>query len=186
MQPPVSSVLITQEHAIICDIETRGLRLLDVFNDVGSEFLTIHNARVTRRDDRRVISESNSAVIRKSNVGVIYPNTSTHESPRRRMENYSEKRSFEVFMLVFGCEISGEMQLNGCDDPVAVLASEMGDFIPVPNAEIRHPGAALVATQEASVAIINNRAVTLLRIGNDAPESSETDLLAAIRGIVEE
>jgi hypothetical protein len=185
MQSTVSTVLITQEHAIICDIETRGLRLLDIFNDNGSEFLTIKNARVTRRDDQRVVSESESAAIRKSNVGVIYPNTATHESPRRRRENYAEKRSFDIFMLVFGCEIFGEMQLSGCDDPVSVLAGEMGDFIPVPNAEIRHPSAALVATYEAKVAIINNQAVSLLRIGNDAQERDENELLAAIRGIVE-
>ena len=131
MQSTVSSVLVTQQHVISCDIDTHGLRLLEILCDRSSTYVALTNTKVVRRSDQEVVFESESAVINKSNIGLAFPNYSSHEAPARRLHNFAKKRCFEVFLLVYGYEVTGEIHLHTMADATTVLARDTSDFLPI-------------------------------------------------------
>jgi hypothetical protein len=165
------AILVTNEHLLGVEIETRGQRLLDVLNDTNTSFLCVNAVRVFRRGCTTPVATLPQAVIQKSNVALAIPAGDTHEAPQKRSRSFVPKRRSAAFLVVLGYEVRGELALKRTDDPVAALCHELGRFFPVPNGTVAFAGTRC-PQQTAQVVIVNSDHVSLLQLGEPATETA--------------
>ena len=169
------AILVTSEHLLGVEIETRGQRLLDVLNDTNTSFLCVNEVRVFRRGCTSPVATLPQAVIQKSNVALAIPAGDKHEAPQKRSQSFVPKRRSAAFLVVLGYEVRGELALKRTDDPVAALCHELGRFFPIPNGTVAFAGTRC-QQQTAQVVIVNSDHVSLLQLGEPTTDKAGSAL----------
>ncbi|HEX5446206.1 MAG TPA: hypothetical protein VFW87_20435 [Pirellulales bacterium] len=163
----VPTIIVTAEHLLIGEVETRGSRLLEVVTDPHSEFLHLHEAHVSRREAKsKQLVALSEAIVRKTEICLAVLGGGKHESPETRRFAFVDKKSYSAFAIVAGYEVRGRLQLKGASDPVSALTHEIHGFMPLTEATLGHPGdhgEPLLA----AVALCNREYISLLHIGGE-------------------
>ncbi len=164
------AMLVTDEHLLVGEVPTHGQRLLENLIDPTSAFLHIHQVHICRR---AAASESvqvlEHAVVVKKMLSLAVLSGKKHEAPNVHRLAIVEKRSSSAFLIVPGFEVRGEMHCRGLSDPVAILSSETGSFIPVTRATVSWGCGKPLA---AGVVLVNKAYISLLQVG----ETRKADL----------
>jgi len=166
-----SALLVTNEHLLGVEIETRGQRLLDVLNDNNTDFLCVNDVRVFRRRCATPVATLPKAIIRKSNIGLAIPAGDRHEAPEKRARSFVPKRRYAASLVVLGYEVRGELALKRTDDPVAALCHELGRFFPVPRGTVAFADTRS-EEQTAQVVLVNSDHVSLFALGQPATDGA--------------
>jgi hypothetical protein len=159
-----TAVLITSDHWYSCSLANRGQRLLEVLNDVQSEFLQVTDVKVFRHRSQDCVATLPSAVIPKGTIRLAIPTEGKHEALEKRRYAFVEKEHRTVFLVLAGYEISGTFHARGLGDPLAILTYESARFLPVAQASISpvpDGGEAL----NAAVVLANKNFISLLKVG---------------------
>ena len=163
----LTTILITEEHLLSAKVTTRGQRLLDVLANSNTEFLSVFDVEVLRRQCGTRVATVPRAVLRKENIALAIPAGSGHEAPVKRSQTFQSKNRYAAFMLVLGYEVCGEISLSGTDDARNALFHELGHFFPVPCGRVTFAGTQY-AGQESQVVIVNKDFVSLFQIAEPA------------------
>ena len=164
----VPAILMVDEHLIIGEVQTRGMRLLEVLNDHLTDWLHVYDVHVARRGAMANSIESLGEVaIRKSEIKLALLGGGKHESPEKRRYAFVDKKLYVAVALIGGYEVRGRLHLKGSSDLDRVLV-EMSNFLPVTEAAVSH---AEMAGQklDASVVLINNAAISMFHVGESLP-----------------
>lgn len=167
------AVFVTDEHLLIGEVETRGLRLLEYLIDPNSEFVHLSDVHVARRESRgSQLTSLKQVAIRKHLVRLAMLGGNRHEAPETRRFAFVDKKTYPAFVLVSGYEIEGRLQLKGSSDPVAAMTHELKSFIPITNAKIGHAGSS-GEPLAAAVVLCNRDYVSLFHIGEEIPAATD-------------
>ena len=164
----VPAILLVNEHLIVGEVQTRGMRLLEVLNDHLTDWVHVYDAHLARREAKvNSIEALHEVAVRKSELKLALLGGGKHESPEKRRFSYVDKRLHLAVGLIGSYEVRGRLHLKGTSDLARVLV-EMGAFVPLTEATVSHPGMAGEAL-EASVALINTAAIAVFHVGNCLP-----------------
>ncbi|OYV95664.1 MAG: hypothetical protein B7Z73_02200 [Planctomycetia bacterium 21-64-5] len=168
------AIFITDEHLLIGEVETRGLRLLEVLIDPNSEYVYLNDVHVARRESKASrLTLLKQVVVRKQLVRLAVLGGGRHEAPETRRFAFVDKKSYPAFLIVSGYEIEGRLQLRGAADPVSAMAHELKSFIPVTQAKIGHAGSK-GDPLTAAVVLCNRDYISLFHIGEESPVANES------------
>ena len=172
----ISVILATEEHVLSGNVAANGQRLLDLLSDTNTDFVRLSDAHLFRRKGNTRIASLPEVVVAKKSVGFVIPNTDAHEAPKKRFMSIVKKNQYSVFLLVFGYEVRGTLQLLGAGDPVSTLCNELGNFVAVPNGSVAFDGTS-PNRPGSQVVIVNKDLISLMEISRlDKPVSgSETN-----------
>lgn len=163
----VPAIIVTAEHLLIGEVETRGSRLLEVLTDPHSEFLHLNEAHISRREAKsKQLIALPETIIRKTEICLAILGGGKHESPETRRFAFIDKKSYSAFAVVAGYEVRGRLQLKGAHDPVSALTHEIHGFMPLTHATLGHPGDHGEPLM-AAVALCNREFISLLHIGEE-------------------
>ena len=163
MADRVSILVVSGLHSFFGEVENRGLRVLDVLNDVSTGFLQLHDVTVIRGFHGERIKRIQDAMIPKSAIDFVLLESETHEAPMRRRHSFVEKRAQRALVLMADFEIRGTFMLKGPVDSMVALGRDSSPFFPITSANVKR----LVSTGEsvkAGVVMINNSKVSLLHL----------------------
>lgn len=185
----IPTILVTEEHLVIGEVQTRGKRLLEMLIDPNSLYVHINDAHVARREskaNRRTTLKE--VVVRKDLLRLAVLGGGQHEAPETRRFAFVDKQTYPAFLVVSGYEIEGRLQLRGAADPVAALTHELKTFIPITQATLSHAGGN-GEPLGASVVLCNRDYTSLFHIGEELatdgkPTSAASCADAARRGTV--
>lgn len=161
------TILVTEEHLLIGEVQTGDRRLLETLVDPTSQYLLINDAHVTRRESKTSkVATLKEVVIRKNLLCMAVLGGGQHEAPERRRFAFVDKQTYSAFLIVSGYEIEGRVQLKGAHDPVSALAYELKSFIPVTHAKLSHAGGN-GEPLAASVVFCNREFVSAFHLGEE-------------------
>lgn len=167
----VPAILLVDEHLIAGEVQTRGMRLLEVLNDHLTDWVHVYDVHLARRESKvNSIESLGEVAIRKSALKLALLGGGKHESPEKRRFSYVDKRLHSAVALVGSYEVRGRLHLKGSSDLDRVLV-EMGAFIPLTEATVSHAGMA-GETLDASVVLVNTAAIAVFHVGNCLPSQS--------------
>ncbi|HVX14617.1 MAG TPA: hypothetical protein VHC22_25745 [Pirellulales bacterium] len=165
------AIFVTEEHLLIGEVQTRGLRLLEMLIDPNSQFVQLNDVHVSRRESkasrRTTLKE---VVLRKELIRLAVLGGGQHEAPETRRYAFVDKQTYPAFVIVSGYEIEGRLQLRGTSNPVPALTHELKSFIPITHAKISHAGGN-GEPLTASVALCNREHVSLFHVGEELSEA---------------
>ncbi len=173
----LNAILATQEHFLGVKIATHGERLVQIMNDGNSRFLSVTDVQVFRREGGKLLATLAKAVIQKDAIALAIPAVDGHESPRKRRDNYVQKRQFHAMVLVQGYEVRGRLWLKGTDDPVSALCHELGTFFPVTDGVVSFAGKE-GGEQGGQVVVVNRSLVSLFQVGEPVDKKPGLTLTA--------
>lgn len=178
-QIPVT--LVTHEHLFKATLPSRGERILDILNDSTSDFVRIYSAHLFCRGQDTPFTMLPEVVVRKANVGLVVVTGEQHEAPQKRRNAFTAKTKYRAFLVALGYEIQGTIHLNASGDPVCVLSSEMGRFVPVQNASVSRGGICDDGLH-GQVVICNHAFISALQIEKEASLALDdlTDVIGQI------
>jgi hypothetical protein len=171
MTDHVTIIVIAGQHSFSGELANRGLRVLDLLNDVSTEFIQLSNVAVHRRFFDGIIKQLPDSSIPKAIVDFVLLEQDKHEAPIRRQHALVEKRSHTAFAVVGNYELRGNLMLKGAPDAIGAITREFSAFFPLTSAHLAIVGGSdeLVA---AGVALVNKSKVSLLQIDQQAGRSS--------------
>lgn len=174
----VPTILITEEHLLIGELQTRGLRLLEMLIDPNSEYVHIKDVHIARRESKaNRVTTLKEVIIRKNLLRLAVLGGGQHEAPETRRFAFVDKQTYPAFSIVTGYEIEGRIQLRGTADPVLALTHELKSFVPITHAKISHAGGN-GEPLSASVVLCNRDFISLFHIG-DALSAGQKRMPAA-------
>jgi hypothetical protein len=163
----VAVLFIVGRHSFAGTIDHSSSRVLDVLNDVNTEFLRVHGGAVFRGFQGGPIGQFDETTVPKSAIDCVVLTEERHEAPQRRQYALVEKQSHPVFVLVADYEVRGNVMLGRTVDPVLVLNSSASTFFPIVTASVSTvdvKGPPL----SARVVFVNKAKVSLLQIEKQA------------------
>lgn len=167
------AVFVTDEHLLIGEVETRGLRLLECLIDPHSEYVQLSDVHVARREAKaRRLTSLKQVAVRKHLVRLAMLGGDRHEAPETRRFAFVDKKNYPAFLIVSGYEIEGRLQLRGAADPVSAMTHELKSFIPITHAKIGHAGGN-GDPLSAAVVLCNRDYISLFHIGEEIPAAAE-------------
>lgn len=163
----VPTILVTEEHFLIGEVQTRGLRLLEMLIDPHSEYVHINDVHLARRESKASkVTTLKEVVIRKNLLRLAVLGGGQHEAPETRRFAFVDKQTYPAFLIVSGYEIEGRLQLRGAADTVSALTHELKAFIPITHAKLSHAGGN-GEPLAASVVLCNRDYISLFHIGEE-------------------
>jgi hypothetical protein len=166
------TIFVTEEHLLIGEVQTRGLRLLEMLIDPHSEYVHINDVHVARRESKgQRLTTLKEVVLRKNLVRMAVLGGGQHEAPETRRFAFVDKQTYPAFVIVSGYEIEGHLQLRGAADPVSAMTHELKSFIPITHAKMSHAGGN-GEPLAASVVLCNRDYISLFHIGEDLPAAT--------------
>ena len=171
MTDHVTILVICGQHSFAGKLDNRGLRVLDLLNDVSTEFLELSEVAVHGKFFDGIIQQLPDASIPKAIVDFVLLKQGIHEDPMRRQHALIEKRSHTAFAVVSNYELRGNLMLKGGPDAIGALTREFSVFFPLTNTHLSIVGGAEEPIA-AGVALINKSKVSLLQIDQQAGHSS--------------
>jgi hypothetical protein len=163
MADRVTILTVSSQHSFSGTVENRGLRVLDVLNDVSSDYLELHDVAVRRGTHGKCIKQLPQATIPKSAIDFVLLEFDRHEAPLRRGHAFVPKETRQVLVVVGDYEILGTFMPKGSFDTLRGLRQEPTAFFPVvaPKlSRVTNADAPILAT----VALINGLKVSLLHV----------------------
>ena len=166
------AIFITDEHLLIGEVPTRGLRLLEMLIDPHSEYIHLDDVHVARRESKaNRLTTLKQVVVRKELLRLAVLGGGKHEAPETRRFAYVDKQNYPTFVIVSGYEIEGRLQLRGAPDAVSAMTHELKSFIPITHAKIGHAGGN-GEPLTASVVICNRDYISAFHIGEELPATN--------------
>ena len=171
------ALLVTAEHVIAGNVDTRNLRLSDMLNEPDTSYIRIRDVGVFSGGENKRIATLRECVIPKVKLELALILDADHEAPHKRRYQYVEKKAIPVFLKVHGCLVRGSLplQLTGASDPdpVWVLTQKTPHFFPVVQATVSW-SASDPQPLQVPVAIVNTDAVALFSVGweTNLPETA--------------
>lgn len=171
----VALLFIVGKHAFGGAVDHHSSRVLDLLNDVHTEFLRVCSVAVFQGFSGRLIAQFDEATIRKAAIDRVALTEERHEAPLRRQYARVEKQRSPIFALLTNYEVRGTVMLDRSVDPGLVLNHQASTFFPVVAAKVScvdAPGPPLVA----KVVFVNKNKVSLLQIEKQtvAPKAHES------------
>jgi hypothetical protein len=167
------AIFITDEHLLIGEVQTRGLRLLEMLIDPHSEYVYLNDVHVARRESKASrLTTLTEVVVRKNLLRLAVLGGGKHEAPETRRFAFVDKQNYPAFAIVSGYEIEGRLQLKGAAEPVSAMTHELKSFIPITQAKISHAGGN-GEPLAASVVLCNRDYVSMFHIGEHANEPTK-------------
>ena len=163
MADPVTIIVAAGQHSYSGLLDNRGLRVSDILNDPGTEFLRLTNVTLHQKFFERVVSTLPEVTIPKAGIDMVLLEQGKYEAPLRRQHARIDKRSYSAIVVLSDYEVRGTIMLKGAPDGVAALTRELSAFFPVTNARLTMPGGT-DAPAPAGVALVNKSKVSLLHI----------------------
>lgn len=172
------AIFITDEHLLIGEVQTRGLRLLEMLIDPHSEYVHLNDVHVARRESKaNRLTTLKEAVVRKDLLRLAVLGGGKHEAPETRRFAFVDKQNYPAYVIVASYEIEGRLQLKGAADPVSAMTHELKSFIPITHAKISHAGGN-GDPLTASVVLCNRDYISLFHIGEEVAAADKR--LAAV------
>jgi hypothetical protein len=163
MNDHVTILVIAGQHSFSGKLANRGLRVLDLLNDVSTEFIQLSDVAVHRRFFDGSIKQLPDATIPKAIVDFVLIEQDKHEAPLRRQHALVEKRSHSTFAVVGNYELRGNLMLKGSPDTIGALTREFSAFFPLTDTRLSIVGGCDEPVA-VGVALINKSKVSLLQI----------------------
>jgi hypothetical protein len=163
MTDRVAVQIIAGRHAFTGSLEHSSIRVLDVLNNAGTEFLRIHVAVVCRGLGGTPIGEFAEITVPKSSIECVVLTEERHEAPLQRRYALVEKQSHAAFVLLAHHELRGEIMLGRTLDPIHLLNGAASNFFPVVSATLSSADPAIPCVN-AKVAFINRTKVAALHV----------------------
>ena len=137
------AIFITDEHLLIGEVQTRGLRLLEMLIDPHSEYVYLNDVNVARRESKASrLTTLTEVVVRKNLLRLAVLGGGKHEAPETRRFAFVDKQNYPAFAIVSGYALPRERvcDLDHCRaarqiGPSCLLNEERMD---VPVDEPRH------------------------------------------------
>jgi hypothetical protein len=171
MTDRVSVIVVAGPHSLFGTIEHRGLRMLDVLNDVSSNYLQLHKVTVRRGVDGPCISQPCEATLPKSAIDFVLLEANKHEAPMRRTYAVVAKQPRAALILLGDYEIRGQFMIKGSFDGLPTLCQEPIAYFPVTRARLSRVTGADTPFS-AGVALINGLKTRLLQLERQVTSST--------------
>jgi hypothetical protein len=136
--------------------------MLDVLNDVNTEFLAVLGGTIYRGVEGQPIGGVESATVPKSAIDCVVLTDEGHEAPLRRKYALIEKKSQGVFVLLPDYEIRRTAMVSRTFQPVLLLGGGASTFFPLVEANVSSI-AGTVPAPAAKVAFVSRHKVSLLQ-----------------------
>ena len=91
MADRVTILSVAGSHSFFGSIDNRGLRVLDVLNDISSDYLQLYDVAVLRGIRGELIEQLPEATIPKSALDLVLLESNKHEAPVRRRHAFVPK-----------------------------------------------------------------------------------------------
>jgi len=161
-------MLVTAEHVIAGNIDTRDLRISEILNDIDTSYVRIGDAGLFGKARNKQITTLRQCIVLKSMLELVLILDKQHETPQKRRHHFVEKKIVPVFLTVHGCEVRGGLPLERVGqtdpDPIWVLNQRTPQFFPVTQATVSRVVGAAGPLQVPTV-IVNTAAVSLFSVG---------------------
>jgi hypothetical protein len=172
MADRVPILTVSSQHSFTGTVENRGLRVLDVLNDVSSDYLELHDVAVRRGTHGQCIKQLPQATIPKSAIDFVLLEFDRHEAPLRRGHAFVPKETRQALVIVGDYEIQGTFMPKGSFDALRGLRQEPTAFFPIVAPNVSRATSA-DAPVSAAVALINGLKVSLLHVDRKSPNLSQ-------------
>ncbi|MBI3465481.1 MAG: hypothetical protein HY000_20865 [Planctomycetes bacterium] len=149
-------------------IEHGSRRVLDVLNDVGTDFVRIQRVEVFGHSASQPIEQLGEATVPKAAIDCVMLCEEAHEAPLRRQYSFVEKQPRKVFLTLAERQVRGTIMLKGNPDPRQLLGRDAPIFFPVAEATVS-AGDKIGRPIAAPVVLINKAKVSLLQIEREIP-----------------
>jgi hypothetical protein len=164
----VPVIIFSGSHSFAGVIEHGGRRVLDVLNDVGTDFIRLERVEVLGRSASQPIEQLGEATVPKAAIDCAMLSEEIHEAPLRRQYSFVEKQPRKVFLTLVEHQVRGTIMLNGAPDPRQVLGRDAPVFFAVAEATVSTREKTGSAAPTA-VVLINRAKVSLLQIEREVP-----------------
>lgn len=164
----VPVVVIAGRHTFAGVIDHSNLRVLDVLNDVGTDFLRVLRVEVFRHFQGERLEQLSEAVVPKAAIDCLILCEDTHEAPLRRQYSFVEKQPRTVFVTLADYEIRGNIMVKGNPDPRQTLGRDAPLFFPIAEATVSSIDK-IGPPIAAPVVLVNKVKTSLLQIENEVP-----------------
>lgn len=132
---PYEVVLFTHQIFISGTIFLRDQRLSDFLNDRREKKVVVRNASVSRLEDPgKVVEKTLVAILPKSGIVLAFELPQKVTQPPRFIKYPKEK--FEVFVILDGMEVRGDVHMVGSLDLLQILVDTGDSFLPITNANV--------------------------------------------------
>jgi hypothetical protein len=129
-------VIFTHQHSISGGVFLRDQRLSDYLNDRREKNIVLRNASVARLEDpAKIIEKTLLAAVPKSGIVLAFEPPQKVFSSQRRFIKYP-KEKYEVFLIMDGMELHGEIHVQGALDLLHLLADVGESFLPLTQATV--------------------------------------------------
>ncbi len=161
MADSVTILAVAGQHSLFGVLQNTGVRVIDVLNDPGTDFIRLEEAIVCRGIQGQCVERAPELTVHKAVLDFVLLDTGKHEAPVRRHHTRVEKELHEALVLVGDYEIRGTLMLRKSSDLIAALNRELSNFFPVIT-----PRLSIVSTDKgpiaAGLAIVNKSRISLL------------------------
>lgn len=151
-------LILLDQHIVPCTTPTRGMRVLDMLNDPGSEYLRVENVDFSQWK-LPAQHQGDHALLRKEAIRAVVLPDSKHEAPEKRHHARVAKKSFPAVLVAGQCIVQGRVHTSSARDERTVL-SQAGSFLPMTDAVVtwrsgKPTRAAVILVQRASIGLLS-------------------------------
>jgi hypothetical protein len=134
-QTPFEIVIFTHQIFISGTIFLRDQRLSDFLNDRNEKKVVVRDASVARLENPgKVLEKTPLAILPKSGIVLAFALPQNRAQPPRFIKYPKEK--FDVFLILDGMEVRGEIHMVGSQDLLQVLVDAGDSFLPITQATV--------------------------------------------------
>jgi hypothetical protein len=140
-------IAVVSEHWLVGVLPLTGARIRDVLRDGNTDFVHVHNVSVYQNGE----SESRVAIlpqalVPKEKIQLVIIPKSRHEAPVRRYNNLAKSATANVFLMVGGYSVQGELHLPTLSkNMLHTFTSGIGEFFAITQARVEGFGKRLSA-----------------------------------------
>jgi hypothetical protein len=132
---PYEIVIFTHQIFISGTIFLRDQRLSDFLNDRNEKKVVLRDASVARLENPgKVLEKTLVAILPKSGIVLAFELPQKVAVPPRFIKYPKEK--FEVFLILDGMEVRGEVHMVGSLDLLQVMVDSGDSFLPITKATV--------------------------------------------------
>jgi len=132
---PYKIVIFTHQHSIIGGIFLHDQRLSDYLNDRREKNVLLRDASVARLENPgRVLEKTQVSILPKSGIVLAFEAPQTAPLPPRFIKYPKDK--YDVFIILDGMEVQGEVHIPGPLDFMNLLADAGESFLPLTHATV--------------------------------------------------
>jgi hypothetical protein len=161
MAESAAILAVSSQHSFFGTIENRGLRVLEVLNDLSTDYLDLHDVAVFRGLHGECLKRLRSATIPKSAIDFVLLESHRHEAALRRTHAYVPKEARSAFVVLGEFEFHGTLMLKWSSETIRTVQQSKTAFFPVTNPKLLR----LNNDEQpitAGTALINGLKITLL------------------------